>query len=351
MELLLEEGSIAKRIKYLKPTRIATAYIGRNWASYIDASDIESIVLSPTLGSSCAGIWDLVEALGGFDRVYFLRELHAKFYLSAKGAVLGSSNLSDNGLQGEGGLIEAAVAMNPNEHAAQYAKLEAMHRELLAMAEKQYPNEQTKRDRLKRLQLLQRRASLVEDFPHIGHLIAKNKSNGRMLQDFDPVLKQLRIHIKGWSYEMEHDDESLREQFEGDPSSVLSHARDNYIGLTSESDMEPGDWVLCWEAKKTRWEPLNRGQVYWLYVDRICSTTGKHEDYDPYVAFEAREMRPDEMPFLLSEKVKNAVRKLLVSGDFPAIYSPDEPGAGGFVMEAADKQVPAFIRALKEAVC
>lgn len=350
MELLLEEGSIAKRIKELKPTRIATAYIGRNWSSYVDASDIESIVLSPTLGSSCAGIWDLVEALGGFDRVFFLRELHAKFYLSAMGAVLGSSNLSDNGLQGEGGLIEAAVAMNPKEHAAQCAKLESMHRTLVARAKKQYPDEQSKRHRLDWLQQLQQRSSLVPDFPGIGNPVAKTQIKGRALQDFDPGLKQLRIHIKGWSYEMEHDDEGLRGQFEGDPSSVLRHARDNYISLASKNDMKPGDWVLCWQAKETGWEPLDEGMVYWLHVDRVCQTTGNHEDYEPFVAFEARKMRPDEVPFLLSAKVKSAVRKLLVSGEFPAICNPEEPDDEGFTMKAADKQVPGFIRALKEAV-
>lgn len=41
MELLAEDGDFAKGIHALKPTRIATAYIGMDWHRYVDAAALE----------------------------------------------------------------------------------------------------------------------------------------------------------------------------------------------------------------------------------------------------------------------------------------------------------------------
>lgn len=346
MELLLEEGSIARQIKKLRPSLIVTAYIGRGWPNYVDITALEEIVLSPTVGSSCAAIWDLVEALGGFENIHFLNELHAKFYWSKTGAVLGSSNLSDNGLQGEGGLVEAAVSMNSQDHARQCAALKALHGKLVARAKKQYPDERAKRDRLEWLQQVQHRSSLIPGFPSIGAHLGKKQSQGRELNDFKPALRRERIHIAGWSYEMHHNEGALREQLINESARSQRHAFKNYISLGKKDDVRQGDWVLCWKSREDLWEPMAGGAIYWLYVDRVLASTTGNEDDDPYVAHEFRPMRKDEVPFLLTPPVKKAIRALLKSGQFLAHCRMD----AGFKMKAADREVPAFISALKQAV-
>jgi len=357
MELLIEDGSIAERITRIKPTHIATAYIGRNWSDYVDVSALESVVLSPTVGSSCAAIWDLIETLG-WDKVHFLNQLHAKFYLSPKGAVLGSSNLSNNGLQGSGGLIEAAVAMNSMEHPNQLKRLKAWHRVLMELAGNSYPTVQSKRKQLKWLEWVQHQASMIDGYPNQGNPQTKAQKKGRDIADYDLDFKQEDIHILGWSYTMDHDEKQLRSQARQKNPRMSSKALDDtlenaqkyYISLDKHQHriVQQGQWVLMWKAKEDNWEPRGNGDVDWLHVDCILKTTSKDEDADPHVAHEFRRMRKDEVPFVLTKSVKQAIRELLASGKFPEL-SPKDPRAA-ISLKIADKQVPAFIEALKKRV-
>jgi len=352
MKLLIEDGSIAEHIKRIKPTRIATAYIGRNWSDYVDVAALESVVLSPTVGSNCAAIWDLIKALG-WDKVHFLNQLHAKFYLSPKAAVLGSSNLSNNGLQGSGGLIEAAVAMNSKEHPKQLKQLQAWHGALVNQAKKSYPTEQAKRGQLKWLARIQRQASMIDGYPNQGNPQAKEQRKGRDIADYDWNLKQEDIHILGWSYTIEHDAEQLGAQANQKnlrmSRKALEHAQKYYISLDQHQHdiVRKGHWVLTWQAD-AEMKPLDEGDVDWLYVDDIFETTSKDEDADPYVAHEFCRMRKDEFPFLLTKSVKKAIRELLASGKFPEL-SPLDPNAA-ISLKNADKRVSAFIEALKKRV-
>ncbi|WP_430390453.1 phospholipase D family protein [Dyella sp. 20L07] len=343
MELLTEDGSIAKRIRKIKPTHITTAYIGGDWAGYVDAKDIKSIVLSPTIGSSALAIWDLVKELGGFRKIHFLDTLHAKFYWSPEAAVLGSSNLSNNGLQGAGGLYEAAVAMNAKEHASQLADLRLMHERLVVHAKAQYPNEADKRAKLKWLTELQQRISLVDGFPAQGKPKSKKNKRGVSLQNFDPGLKRERIHIIGYDRPLRQSKEEVDEQLELENSRVKNHAFSHYMGINDGDDVVPGDWILAWRTRKDSWEPATNGWIGWIHVDFVVDGVST-DDESERVAREGRHMRDDEVPFVLDDTVKTAFRSLIVQkvGDG---LCPDK-----WSLAQADKAVPKFLKALRAAV-
>jgi hypothetical protein len=104
MMILTRKEDVRKQLKALKPSRIAVAYIGKDWQEYICPQDIDSIIVSPTIGSNPDAIVQLAEIVS-YDRVFLLDRLHAKIYLGEDCALIGSFNLSRNGL-GEGGLLE-----------------------------------------------------------------------------------------------------------------------------------------------------------------------------------------------------------------------------------------------------
>jgi hypothetical protein len=340
VELLTEDGAIARRIREIQPTHIATAFIGRDWAQYVDAQHIRSIVISPTIGSSAQAIWDLAKVMGGFGRIHFLDALHAKYYWTPKAAVLGSSNLSNNGLQGSGGLIEAAVAMNVQEHAEQLRDLKNMHDRLVKRARTDYPTEAAKRKQLQWLTEIQHQASLIEGFPPLGTSRAKLKSSGIRLEDYDPKWKRERIHIIGFDRELNQKQEEIAEQLPLETNCVQEHAFANYTSIDEQDDVRVGDWVLQWRTKKDTWEPRVNGWIDWIYVDFILPAVSTDEGCER-VAREGRRRRADEVPFVIDDPLRQAFRRLIVQKVGEGLCPED------FTVAKTDKAVPRFLRALQ----
>ena len=103
MRFLPNSEEIQQAIWNLEPSRLAVAYIGRDYDRFIKHEWIKQIILSPTRGSNPHAIQQLVDAEPiGWNRIQFIPRLHAKIYLGDAAAVVGSANLSKNGLGVEG---------------------------------------------------------------------------------------------------------------------------------------------------------------------------------------------------------------------------------------------------------
>ena len=110
---ILVEDDIRDAVVRCKPSKIAVAYISADWKMFIDdVPYLEAIIVSPTFGSNPWAISDLVKHIG-WEKIFFLDELHAKTYVGGKSAVSGSANLTRNGL-GADGLVELCVEVNGN---------------------------------------------------------------------------------------------------------------------------------------------------------------------------------------------------------------------------------------------
>lgn len=110
---LIHGTDIKSTIRDISPTSIAVAYVGIDWASYVSPDRIKEIILSPTLGSNPYAIVNMAKYIG-WENIYFLDNLHAKIYLSASQAAVGSFNLTANGLSAQG-LEEAGFFIEEKE--------------------------------------------------------------------------------------------------------------------------------------------------------------------------------------------------------------------------------------------
>ena len=142
MTLLTKSTELENAIKKLEPNKIAVAYVGKHWSNYIIPKELQEIILSPTIGSNPYAIEELINTLG-IDNVYFLDNLHSKFFLSENAAIIGSCNLSKNALS-ETGLLEIGYKINnPTEINRLYSLFEDYKKKAI----KKYTN-QKKREKL-----------------------------------------------------------------------------------------------------------------------------------------------------------------------------------------------------------
>ncbi len=119
MRFLPNSEEILQAINDVQPNKLAVAYIGRDYDRFIQPEWNYKIILSPTRGSNPNAIRELVNTIE-WERIHFIRELHAKIYLGQNNAVVGSANLSQNGLD-VGSLWEAGVYIDEPEEISHIA--------------------------------------------------------------------------------------------------------------------------------------------------------------------------------------------------------------------------------------
>ena len=87
--IILTEVEIAKTIRQCMPSKIAVAFLGADWKRFIpDTNRLDYVVLSTELGTNPSAVRALAAEIG-WERVLLLDRLHAKVYLSERGAVVG----------------------------------------------------------------------------------------------------------------------------------------------------------------------------------------------------------------------------------------------------------------------
>jgi len=331
MKILTNAKAIRKTLRELKPASIAVAYVGVGWKSYISTKSLREIVLSPTLGSNPRAIEEMMQELG-HENVHFLDHLHSKIYLGANAALLGSCNLSDNGIS-DNGLLEAAVLL-AGENARK--SLAAQFETYKAAARKLYPTKQSKINCLKNLKQMSDKAQ----WNGWVTIDAKSPSIGQYNSQLD------RIHV-AWcdSSGVPYNEQTIGKKIkdaENDPDDYFSYT----IQFGEKDDVRPGDWVLCWRCTKNGM-PRKRGDVSWLYVHDVVPGGFDSADYSKLVGEAKSRFRKRPMPpFVLDEPTKRLIRETLSSRRFPELLPNDSPI---WDLAQADAVTPSFIDTLKSA--
>lgn len=342
MELLTEDGAIAKRILEIKPQRIAVAYLGAAWRDYVDIDSLESVVLSPTIGSNPEAIDTLVAAIT-WEKVHFLDHLHAKFYLSSTGAVLGSSNLSSNGLQGSKGLVESAVFLDSVQHPDAHEDLTAMHRRIEAMAKYKYKTIAAKEARLSKLKKDVARLNWANGKPI--HRPSKNAAQGTPLSAFTyDAERHPRIHIIGWYDELEQKKSKVSEALTAYPGR-MEYALDHYVAVRLNDNIQVSDWVLLWKTDVTGHKPARNGSIEWMQVDFILIDSAKSKTWRR-VCYEGYPREPHQVPFVLDDAAKRAFRKLIRQDTFTPLLAASI--TRGWSLQNADKMVAPFLESIQK---
>lgn len=268
MKILVDDG-IQEAIGRCKPSKIAVAYIGADWNTFIpDADCLSAIIVSPTFGSNPRAIMDVAQHIG-WEKVHFLDELHAKIYIGSSSAVIGSANLTNNGLSGEG-LVELCVEVGAIE---MLKKLDETFETLRRRAQKQYPTAEFKRARIRELEIVWGAA--------IANRIIRNKNNSApAFSDYEPLGEDHFYVLWYQPDECEYSD---------DVKAIKSLMVDD-IHFASDDKVEKNKWALVWRITSSN-TPHKLVKPHWLYIHEVFENGVVDEGYEyPKCAIERKDL-------------------------------------------------------------
>lgn len=320
---ILVENEIQQAILDCKPMKIAVAYIGTDWKTFIpDSSRLEAVIISPTLGSNPRAITDLAKQIG-WENLFFLDKLHAKIYVGKRSIVIGSANLSRNGL-GVEGLIELCVEVNSEKS---LKKIDEIFDNLKKRANKQYPTLEKKKEQLKELEKIWGAAK--------ANGSVKNKNGkGQLFDDFE-LLGNDHFYVLWYtSGDLEYSENV--EKIQSMIGDIITFAR--------RDKPEKNKWALVWPITKTS-EPHKTSKPSWLYIHEIFENGVIDETY-PKCAIQRKDMKTTNPPFELTDDVVAAF-KIAVQDKNVAEYLIQD-GEKVFKLAHSQKGVPLLIDKMKE---
>lgn len=284
---ILTDDQIKEAINRCKPRNIAVAYIGAEWSSFIiDYSSLDSIIVSPTLGSNPRAIIDVAKKIG-WDKVHLLIELHAKMYIGNSTAIIGSANLTSNGLCGKK-LFELCAEVVEKET---IDELNSVFSALLERAKKQYPTPESKNDRINALEMIW--SATISN-----RLAREEHSDAPDFMDFEHLGESHFYVIWYQPDEFEHSE---------DVKSIEKKIADS-INLSSADIIEKNKWVLTWRITNSG-APHKSEKLKWLYVhDVLQNGTADKNSRCPQCAIQRNDLDLPPPPFKISSEVTEAFK-------------------------------------------
>lgn len=332
--------AISEAIQACRPQRIAVAYLGGEWSRYLTSPELlEAIVISPKIGTNPGAVMQLVDRLerdgqSGWERVHFLDELHAKLYLGNEECVVGSANLTGNGLHGDR-LMEAAVVTSD---VSVLTSAGEFFEDILSRAMRRYPDEESKRQRW--LQLVTEEAMSGSAIPP--------KQPRSILDLIDPLPE---FHVCWYTTE---GPEMTKEAVES-----VNVRIEHQLHIRPEDRIEVGQWVLTWQlTSKNR---MHRGvRPSWMRVDHVRHDAVDLSDDPEYcyttVALQAARSKAQwqdllvTAPFDITPAVAAAMARVLEEDHEirEGLVQPNCDHAGQpWQLSKATAQVSAFVRAIQ----
>lgn len=324
MKVLIED-EIRRAVVDCKPSRIAVAYIGVDWQTYIpDVSRLESIIVSPTIGSNPWAITELVRQVG-WEKVDFLDELHAKTYVGKSSAVIGSANLTRNGLGSEG-LIELCVEINGEES---LKKVNNTFNALKRRAQEQYPTIASKKSRLKELEQKWGAA--------IANRIFRNENNNTSsFIDFEPLGED---HFYVLWYQ------PTDCEYSEDVKAIQSLMTDD-IHFAANDKPEKNKWVFAWRVTDSS-KPHKSAKPHWMYIHEVFDDGVIDEGYEyPKCAIQRKDLEVPHPPFELTDDVVECFKKVVQENEISELLIQNKSKV--FSLETSHRGVPVLIEKMKK---
>ena len=313
---ILKGSDIANGLKQIKPRKIAVAFIGSDYDSYLDDSclnALDSIILSPTEGSNPKAISKLVKSIG-WEKVHFLSRLHAKIYIGEDETIIGSSNLSRNGLIGDcSGLYEVCVKTESRD------EFDEIFNEILNEAHDEFPDEQSKQKALDDL-----------------YRIYNKRKSMKLEQGSDEV-----ANFKDYDW---NKDEHFYLTYYGSGSGDYTEKSEKSIDEGDDEDSIPfieddeifeNRWVLYWKCQNNGNKVNKRTKPSWLYIDKIIPNGFDDGPESPYTKLaiqlkslsSGRPLQPFEITKDFIESFRNVIEQEkyeILFNDNPYVASSEE---------------------------
>jgi hypothetical protein len=304
---------------------VAVAYIGTDWNTYIpEANRLEDIIVSPTLGSNPWAIVDLVKQIG-WEKVCFLDNLHAKVYVGKGSAVIGSANLTRNGLSGEG-LVELCAEVSDEKS---LEKLTKAFNELKRLAQDQYPTKESKKTSLQDLEKKWNTAIA-------NRLIRNDVISSRSFAHFE-LLGDDHFYVV-WYQPVDHE--------HSDDLKAMQQLIDDEIHFTKKDKVESNKWVLVWRKTDAHTPHLTQ-LPYWLYIHQVFDEGIIKKTY-PYrkCAIQRNDLKTPPQPFELTGEVRSAFKKAIQEEDVSKYLIQKEKDI--FDLAYSQKGIPLLVCRMKE---
>lgn len=322
---ILVDNEIRRAVLGCKLSKIAVAYIGADWKSFIpDSSHLEAIIVSPTFGSNPWAITDLVKQIG-WEKLFFLDELHAKAYVGKKSAVIGSANLTRNGLGAEG-LVELCVEVNAEES---LRKLNKAFDDLKKRAKEQYPTKEAKKERIKELEKSWGAA--------IANRIVKGENRkGRPFVEFEPLGND---HFYVLWYQ------PVDCEYSEDIKAIQSLIVDD-IHFAIRDKPEKNKWALVWRITDSS-TPHKTVKPRWLYIHDVFEdgVTDKGYEY-PKCAIQRKDLELPAPPFEITDDVSEAFKMAIQEEDIAKFLVQEDRDV--FSLSCSFKGMPLLMTRMKE---
>lgn len=311
---ILKGSDIANGLKQIKPHKIAVAFIGSDYDSYLDDSclnALDSIVLSPTEGSNPKAISKLVKSVG-WEKVHFLSRLHAKIYIGKDETIIGSSNLSKNGLIGnENGLYEICVKTKSNE------EFDEIFNEILNEAYEEFPDVRSKQKALDDLYHIYNKRKSMK--------LERGSNEVADFKDYD-WNKDEHFYLTYYGTGSGNYTEKTKKSIdEGDDEDCMSFIEDDEIFENK--------WLLYWKCQNNGNKVDKRTKPSWLYIDKIIPKgfdDGKYDDgtNSPYtklaVQLKSLSSNRPSPPFEITKDFIESFRNVIEQEQYEILFN-DNP--------------------------
>ena len=285
---ILVQSEIQKAVANCNPVKIAVAYIGADWSTFIPSpQSLEAVILSPTFGTNPSAVIDLVRTIG-WEKVFFLDSLHAKVYLGNSSAVVGSANLTNNGLSGCK-LVELCVELSDKKS---LFKLDQFFTDLLDEAKKHYPTIEKKKERLKELDRTWG-ASVANG------IIQSNQIQKPIFADFELLGNDHFYVIWYQPFDYEYSDDVKAIQF------LMA----DEIHFSKNDKVKKNKWALVWRNTNSN-KPHPSAKPHWLYIHEIIEDGVIKKDYEyTKCVFQRNDLKVPPPPFELTPDIISAFKK------------------------------------------
>lgn len=325
MKILAKE-KIRQAIARSKPFQIAVAYIGIDWTDFIpDSSVLKDVIVSPTLGTNPKAILSLAKEIG-WDKVFFLNELHAKIFLGHESAVVGSANLTQNGLSGQA-LIELCVEIN-SETGLQ--KIASIINDLKKRAKDQYQTTESKKMQIVELERTWNAAIANRVFP-------KMQQEQNHFKEFE-FLKENHFYViwyKPCDCEYSEDVKAIERVM----------VNDIHFAQIDEVDIDK--WVLIWRITNSS-KPHKTEHPRWMYIHDLYGKGIVDEGYEyPMVAVQRNDrVVPSPPPFEITKEVESAFKATVIKEEIAKYLIQDDREI--FSLKYSLKGIPILIKQMKK---
>lgn len=309
MTLITDPEELCQALRDIKPYRIAVAYVGSQdtLQGVIDWSKVQCLTVQPAACTSADAIEAIRESMPKKGRLLFHDTLHAKVYLGESDALVGSANLSRNGIGGD--TVEACCRVtDPKELSRIATFLDGVEAE----AAKRFPPGGDDWNLC-----LQRLGEEPEDLCSlVGFDVGMRNAQAPSFLEYCSRGGQPFV-VEWW----EEDEELTRDaekRFES-----RSHSISNSLAL-KESLPEEMKWILCWRCKKDG-TPRAKIELEFMHVDRQERKPiyKRQTDIYPWSVVELRPLaRGARQPFRIDDAFTAAFRAVVTGDGLGRFFRP-----------------------------